>query len=271
MEPASPASGGQKTKREALVQTARRLFEMGKLDEAAKTLKEVVEQDPANQAAYYYLNLIRESRGNARKEGLAASEPHFIPNFLGRPRVTLNSEARKAIYAKLDSIRLDRVRFDSLALGEIVGLLNAEARKRDPAGQGVNFLISSSSNNPTAGGTLEDVSSVRIKIVPALVDVRLADVLDAVVKVADKPIKYSVEDYAVVFAWKGDEPAPLYARIIKVDLETFNQGLESVAGVSSLQPTGAEAKQELLREFFQTLGVDLKGPKSAQWRCRSFA
>jgi tetratricopeptide (TPR) repeat protein len=52
---------------------------------------------------------------------------------------------------------------------------------------------------PTTGGESVDVNSVIIRINPPLTDVRLADVLDAIVQVADHAIKYSVEDYAVVF------------------------------------------------------------------------
>jgi general secretion pathway protein D len=57
---------------------------------------------------------------------------------------------------------------------------------------------------------------------------RLADVLDAIQKMADKPIKYSVEDYAIVFSWKAYEPIPLYVRTFKVDPNTFYQGLQGV-------------------------------------------
>jgi hypothetical protein len=52
-----------------------------------------------------------------------------------------------------------------------------------------------------------DLSAISIKINPALTDVRLVHVLDAVVKVADRPIKYSVEEYGVVFSPRGVEPA----------------------------------------------------------------
>ena len=51
------------------------------------------------------------------------------------------------------------------------------------------------------------MSAIAIKINPTLTDVRLVDVLDAVVKVADRPIKYSIEDYGVVFSLRGPEPA----------------------------------------------------------------
>jgi general secretion pathway protein D len=77
-----------------------------------------------------------------------------------------------------------------------------------------------------------DVGATSIKILPPLNDVRMADVLDAIVKVADKRIKYSIEDYAVVFSLKGAEAVPLFTRVIKVDPNTFEQGLESVVGLA---------------------------------------
>ena len=52
----------EKAKAGQLVQDGRLLFEMGKLDEAEKKLKQAIKIDPQNQAAYYYLNLIREAR-----------------------------------------------------------------------------------------------------------------------------------------------------------------------------------------------------------------
>jgi hypothetical protein len=45
-----------------------------------------------------------------------------------------------------------------------------------------------------------DIRAISIKIEPALTNVRLVDALDAIVKVADRPIRYSITDYAVVFS-----------------------------------------------------------------------
>ncbi|HYG21592.1 MAG TPA: hypothetical protein VEH04_02335, partial [Verrucomicrobiae bacterium] len=84
-----------------------------------------------------------------------------------------------------------------------------------------------------------DINAVLIRINPPLLDVRLADVLDAIVTVADQPIKYSLTDYAVVFSLKGPETPQLHIRTFKVDPNTFYQGLESVGGLdfSTLVPT----------------------------------
>jgi hypothetical protein len=77
-----------------------------------------------------------------------------------------------------------------------------------------------------------DLNTVVIKINPALTDVRLVDVLDAICEVADHPIKYSIEDYAIVFSAKGAETPMLYSRHFRVDPNTFYQGLQSVSALS---------------------------------------
>ncbi len=83
------------------------------------------------------------------------------------------------------------------------------------------------------GGNNEavDVGAFIVKI-PNLSDVRLADVLDAIILVADHPVKYSVQDFAVVFSAKGPETPQLFSRTFKVDPNTFFSGLESVGSQS---------------------------------------
>ena len=96
----------------------------------------------------------------------------------------------------------------------------------------------------TAGGGGNepvDINSVIIKINPALTDVRLADVLDAVCEVADHPIKYSIEDYAVVFSARGAETPMLYSRHFRVDPNTFYQGLQSVSALTFGQANSSAA------------------------------
>ena len=90
-------------------------------------------------------------------------------------------------------------------------------------------ITAPSANN---GAEQVDVGSVIIKINPALNDVRLADVLDAIVQVADHPIKYSIEDYAIVFSSRGPQSAQLSMRTFRVDPNTFYSGLESVSSSS---------------------------------------
>ena len=240
------------------------LFEAGKLDEAVVKLKAALKLNPDSEAAEYYLNLIQQARyGRAESVRETMSKRSMVtvhqaweeptkrdqlpvPNPYARNPQIYTGKGRQAIVSKLDRIKLDSVFFDGLPLGEVVRNLSDEARKRDPEKRGINFIVNPNSapvpvaaqaidpatGLPVASAPLEpvDISGIAIKINPALTDVRLADVLDAIVTVADKPIKFSIEDYAVVFSTRGPEAQPLFVRTFKVDPNTFYQGLQSVSG-----------------------------------------
>ena len=174
-----------------------------------------------------------------------------IPNPYARTNLIWTSASpsrgKQVIMSKLDRIRMDNVKYEGLPLSEVIINLNDEAKKRDPERRGINFIINPNSDvggavvGPGAAGAIDpatglpipaaapaeavDVGATSIKILPPLNDVRMADVLDAIVKVADKRIKYSIEDYAVVFSLKGPEQVPLFTRVIRVDPNTFEQGL----------------------------------------------
>src|SRR5262249_43550349 len=51
-----------KVKASTLVQDGRAYYEMGQMDAAEVKLKQAIKEDPQNQAAYYYLNLVTEAR-----------------------------------------------------------------------------------------------------------------------------------------------------------------------------------------------------------------
>lgn len=227
----------------ALAQDGKLLFEMGKLDEAEKKLKEAIAQDARNQAAYYYLNLIQEQR-------------HRSQVARGSGDVTNTATGRVRIVSKLDRIRLDTVLFKDIPLADVVQTLNREAKRLDPEGRGINFIINQTGQG--LGSNTQDVATVKIKLAEPLSDMRLADVLDAVVKTAQRPIKYSIEPYGVVFSYRQQEAAALYTRMIKVDPNQF---------AAQLSPNGASGFaaadwQKALREYFEKLQVDLTPPKS---------
>src|SRR5262249_16968599 len=58
-----------------MVQDARVLMEMGKLDEAEAKLRQAVKEDPEHHAAFYYLKIIKEKRFSqeARKREVLAN------------------------------------------------------------------------------------------------------------------------------------------------------------------------------------------------------
>jgi plastocyanin len=133
--------------------------------------------------------------------------------------------------------------YEGLPLSTVLLSLSEEALKRDPDKQGINFLINpnvvtsaaQTQIDPTTGAPITlpppepiDMPSVTVRIAPPLRNLRLADVLDAITKVADKPIRYSIEEYAVVFSQKPPEATQLETRVFKVDPNTFQQGLEAV-------------------------------------------
>ena len=115
--------------------------------------------------------------------------------------------------------------YDSLPLGEVIN--NPQRQRYKIATRiktGINFFISREAPGAAAAaapGSIDpgsglpapslpsdtgmDVGSVTIKISPALNNVRLADVLDAISRTSDKPIKYSILDYAVVFSLRSPE------------------------------------------------------------------
>jgi tetratricopeptide (TPR) repeat protein len=194
-----------------------------------------------------------------------------VPNPYASSDLVHTGPGREAIINKLERIRLDSVSYDGLPLSEVVRNLSEQAKLRDPDKKGINFLIDPNvpapvtTTTPTTtgpgqfnrgaaaqpasvqidpntglpitagtggGGEQVDINSVVVKINPPLTDVSLADVLDAIVKVADHPIKYSIEDYAIVFSLKGPDEPQLFSRSFKVDPNTFYQGLQGVSAFS---------------------------------------
>ena len=205
-----------------LVHDAAILLEAGKLDEADAKLKEAVRLDQQNRAAYYYMDLVKEARfrissqrhESANRDAMlkvsqaweaptkAALLP--VPNPYASTNLIYTGRGRQAIVAKLGMIRFDTVQFDGLPLNEVVRSLSDEARKRDPEKKGINIIVNPNSAAPPAAATsfvdpatglpvapppveAVDVGAIAIKLNPPLQDVRLADVLDAIVKVAERP------------------------------------------------------------------------------------
>ena len=174
----------------------------------------------------------------------------------------------------------------NIPLSEVVNMLDEQARRLDPEGRGINFIIAPfadpvttaaagpagtdpATGLPTGAQSAEpvDVNAIRIRITPALHNVRLADFLEIIVKAADKPIRYVIEDYAVVFSLKGQEPTPLYFRTIKLDPGTFENGMRKFLGLPE-GGNGAENVVTVFRRFFAELGVDLSPPKSVFYKDR---
>ena len=263
-----PAATEDRIKASTLVHDAKLLYEMGKLDEAEAKLKLALREDPHNEAALYYFNIVSEAKFTqaaklhevTMRQDIRAVEQAWanpvkrellvVPNPYARTNLVFTGQGRQSIITKLDRIHLDTVKYDGLPLGEVIINLSDESRKRDPEKRGINFILNQNVDSggpttptapqlgpdgqplPQAPAEQVDMSSIAIKINPPLTDMRLADVLDVIVKVADRPIKYSIEDYAIVFSLKAREATPLYVRSFKVDPNTFYQGLQGVGAMT---------------------------------------
>src|SRR5262249_14432191 len=149
-----------------------------------------------------------------------------------------SSKGRQAIQDKLNKIIINDVFFDNLRLEDVIKTLDDEAKKRDPEKKGINFLLNANVDPPpavaptpvpvdNAGGGVpgavptppvtlpsdqdtENIGDIQVKINPAMHDLRLADVLEIITRVAKVPgsnlrIKYTIEDYAVVFSLRRGE------------------------------------------------------------------
>jgi hypothetical protein len=92
-----------------------------------------------------------------------------------------------------------------------------------------------------------------IKIEPPLRNLRLSELLDVIVKVADQPIEYSIEDYGIVFSKKSAGNASLYTRAFPFD----TAWLERDHGVSTDDPAGLRAA---LRRMFEAGGLSFDPP-----------
>jgi len=245
------------------VQNGKFYFENGKLEEAEAQLRQAVKLDPANRAAHHYLTLVQDKRNrnaitrraDSNNERLVQVEEAWnppvkrdlpVPNMMARTNLVNTSKGRQRIYNKLDTIVMGEVTYDSLPLGGVIEQINKDAKARDPEKRGLNFIINSAidpvpppppgvdpaTGLPVAAAAVgqDDISSTIIKLVPPLSGLTLHQVLDAIVKVAEHPIKYSIEDYAIVFSLRATETLMLHSRTFRIDPNTFMQGMQGITG-----------------------------------------
>jgi beta-lactamase regulating signal transducer with metallopeptidase domain/tetratricopeptide (TPR) repeat protein len=245
------SSGSQGPRSDILVdlQDGKLLFQAGKLNEAEGKLQKILAVDPNNQAALYYMSLIKEARVRGTVDAqFKAKLP--APNPYARTNIIHTSPERQRIYEKLNKITFGNIAYNNASLADVVLDLTAKTQIRDPEKTGINFLLNRSRPpvgsdgqplvfDPTTGQPMAtsrantnddvDLSTVSIYLEPGLKNVRLLDVLEAITKSADHPIKYSLLDYGIEFSLKGQDQLQLHTRTFKLDPNTFYTGLQSVS------------------------------------------
>jgi beta-lactamase regulating signal transducer with metallopeptidase domain len=248
-----------------LIRDGKVLYEMDKLSEAAVKFQTVIKLDPGNATALYYLDLIQNARSThgvatTNSEGtplvtvIRSSGPnkaYITPNSSNPARVVSPSPGRPAILRKLNDHRLEVVSFDHVTLSEALRRLSGQIALNDPETNGVNFMINSNpdpSKGPgegTVAGT-DDVGTALITL--HLTNVCPADALDALVLAADKPIKYSIHDYAVVFSPKTENAEPLFQRTFKIGITTILNAAKSLPPAASDEKPGNRDVDNLARQ-----------------------
>lgn len=176
-----------------------------------------------------------------------------IPNPMAHTNLVYTSQGRQDILSKMEHIHFKEVSYKDLPLSGVLDALNKESQMRDVDQVGINFMwnphtdagitgvapadnTGAANANPGAVAPPTapvDENDITVNIDPPLRNVRLADVLDAITKVSKVPltisgIKFTIEDYAVVFSPKSPDSPTYMTRVFRVDPNTFVQGLENV-------------------------------------------
>jgi Zn-dependent protease with chaperone function len=238
-EPAADRIGEATTK----IQNAKELIEAGKLDEAEALLREAAKADPGNSMVSYYFAQINRARQPVEFERAGLREPL--------------TDGQRKLMEKLNRITLDQVEFDHVPLVEAVKVLSDESRRRDPQREGITFKIFSTNGSANVGTAI-------ITIGPPLSNLRMIDVLNAVVMSADRPIKFTVEEFAVVFSARAPEPEHLQTRVFRLNPNTFDR--MKAAHTNAPIPGGAVTNEmsvvnRVVRDYFEAAGVSLQAPK----------
>ena len=193
-----PEAQAARTKAATHANNGKLLMEAGKYDEAEAELNAAKKLDPLNKAAYYYADILKDGRyakesrdreswsKNALLDIAKAwnQDPNNrhglpVPNVYARTNIVHTGRGRQAIYSKLERIRVNEVSYDGLPLGEVIKALSADAKKRDPDKQGINFIVNANADRlpppqtavdpatglPVGGGAPEqiDLSAAVIK------------------------------------------------------------------------------------------------------------
>jgi beta-lactamase regulating signal transducer with metallopeptidase domain len=144
--------------------------------------------------------------------------------------MAMTTLGRKDIYNKLNHIRMDTVSLQNLPLSEVIRVLHEESQRRDPEHKGINFLFAPPARqgmpvNPATGmaenapAPTNTATAEDIQIDLQLNHASLESVLDSICLAADHPIKYSIENYGVVFTDKDPNAAQYEMRTFKIDAD----------------------------------------------------
>jgi type II secretory pathway component GspD/PulD (secretin)/beta-lactamase regulating signal transducer with metallopeptidase domain len=242
-----------------LLSEAERLFDAGDLDGAESKFKQVPADDPKAPRAAVFLEKIKQAREaksfysldriatqvNGKTQTLVRTDTNESVLQTGRVNI---DKAGQNILSKLAGIRIDKVEYENWPLEDVLNDLKERSGSLDPDRTGINFLINRGLEPPRGEGTeVVDISrEITVTIKPALSNICLADVLDVITNVANKPtdvpgiLRYSIGDFAVIFSLSTNESAQtLMADPTVAERDFIEATREELIGPNSPSRSGA--------------------------------
>ncbi|HTV39772.1 MAG TPA: M56 family metallopeptidase [Candidatus Sulfotelmatobacter sp.] len=181
---------------------------------------------------------------------------------------------RKALLDKLNSIHLD-VSYKNEPLSQVLGDLHKQSGKEinfifnpniDPAvtDPATGFPMIEDTGSPDTSHQVADCSRINIKL--TLKNATLQEVLNAICSASDRPIKYSIHDYGVVYGvvFSAKNTNAFYeVRTFKVNPNIFY----SIQNIPSNEPPGTNPQDvgATATKLFTSLGVKLDPPKTVSY------
>ncbi|MGB0580475.1 MAG: hypothetical protein ACPGVU_12290 [Limisphaerales bacterium] len=170
-------------------------------------------------------------------------------------------QGHQKIKQKLAQIRFEEISFDGLTLDEVIQYLSEEIRKKDPEKKGINFMyvgpvatpvqLNGAGADPLAGANgaagnapaldalgnpvvaptpiaiapaAPELGNVIINLRQPLRNLTALQVLDAVAKTADQPIRFGINNYAIVAMPRSPGSENITSTTLRASPDTFGGG-----------------------------------------------
>ncbi|MEN3940558.1 Amuc_1098 family type IV pilus outer membrane protein [Prosthecobacter sp. SYSU 5D2] len=246
--------------------------EIGEYDKSLLTFEEVLRLDPYNSAARLgmqkteadrtrYLDAAKDHTrskmlndvSGAWENPVAVSRTDVSSLFNGSGTTGIATGirgGREAIQQKLRDLKIARIDFSGASLQEVVEYLRVRSRDLDPAGRGIDFVISLPPDFPSRPISLN------------LIEVPLEEVLRYVAEIAG--LSYRVEEFAVRLVTAASGSSVIITKTYRVPPDFITRtpvGAEApatadpFANTSSAPTSGLGFRRMGAQEYLQSYGI----------------